>query len=160
MAPLKRTLLTVLGWVLVLGGVAALVLPGPGLLLLFVGLAVLSQEYEWAERRVEPVKHAAFKAASDGVQTWLRVTLSLVGVLWLFGVGLLWLVQPDAPGWWPLGEKWWLFGGWPTGVTLIGSAVIALRLLACPTTPSGRRPIRKARQPCRRCGGAASATRS
>ena len=51
-----RPLLTILGWVLVLVGVAALVLPGPGLLLLLAGLVVLSQEYEWAERRVEPVK--------------------------------------------------------------------------------------------------------
>jgi uncharacterized protein (TIGR02611 family) len=128
-APLKRTALTVLGWVLVLAGIAALVLPGPGLLLLFVGLLVLSQEYEWAERRVDPVKHAAFRAASDGVQTWPRVAVSCVGILGLFWCGALWLRQPPPPGWWPVDDRWWLVGGWPAGVTLLGSGVIALGLL-------------------------------
>ncbi|HET9501103.1 MAG TPA: PGPGW domain-containing protein [Marmoricola sp.] len=129
MARLKRTLLTVLGWVLVLAGVAALVLPGPGLLLLCVGLVVLSQEYEWAARRVEPVREAAFRTASDGVQTWPRILLSCLGVLGLFACGVLWLLQPAAPGWWPVDQRWWLLGGWPTGLTLVFSGLIALGLL-------------------------------
>jgi hypothetical protein len=128
-ARLKRTALVVLGWVLVLAGVAALVLPGPGLLLLFSGLAILSQEYEWARRRVEPVKDAAFKAASDGVQTWPRICLSCLGVLWLLGVGVLWMWQPPAPGWWPVADQWWLFGGSATGYTLGFSALVAFGLL-------------------------------
>ena len=33
------------------------------------------------------------------------------------------------PGFWPIDEKWWLFGGWPTGITLIISAFIALALI-------------------------------
>ena len=57
---LRKTGVTVLGWILVLLGLAALVLPGPGLLLLLAGLIVLSQEYDWAERRVEPLKEKAF----------------------------------------------------------------------------------------------------
>ena len=51
----KRVLLEVVGWLLVLAGIAALILPGPGLLLLAAGLFVLSQQYEWAERRVDPI---------------------------------------------------------------------------------------------------------
>lgn len=129
MARLKRTFLVVLGWVLVLAGVAALVLPGPGLLLLFVGLAVLSQEYDWAARRVEPVKHTAFRAASDGVQTWPRVAGSALGVAALFALGVLWLVQPGAPTWWPVDDRWWLLGGWPAGLTLVFSGAVALALL-------------------------------
>ena len=69
----RRIAATILGWFLVLAGIAALILPGPGLLLLAAGLAVLSQQYEWAERRLEPVKVAAFKTAADGVQTWPRI---------------------------------------------------------------------------------------
>ena len=48
----KRVALEVLGWVLLIGGIAAIRLPGPGLLLLFAGLAVLSQRYAWTERWV------------------------------------------------------------------------------------------------------------
>ena len=93
-AVLKRAVLEVLGWGLVAGGIAAIFLPGPGLLMLFGGLAILSQQYEWAERRVRPVERAAMKAASDGVQTWTRVALSLLGVCWLAAMGVLWYVEP------------------------------------------------------------------
>ena len=125
----KRVGLEILGWTLVVLGIAALVLPGPGLLGLFAGLYVLSQQYEWAERRVEPVKIAAFRAAAQGVQTWPRVITSVLAALAMVGVGIVWGIRPDAPGFWPVDEKWWLFGGWGTGVTMIVSAFVALALI-------------------------------
>ena len=126
---LKRVLLETAGWLLVLVGIAAIPLPGPGLLLLFAGLAVLSQQYTWAEKRVRPVERAAMKAASDSVQTWPRIILSLAGVAWLAGIGVLWILQPDSPEWWPVDDKWWLFGGSWTGITLAASSLIALGIL-------------------------------
>src|SRR3954469_1960940 len=84
----------VLGWLLVLLGVAALVLPGPGLLLLFAGLAILSQQFAWAERRVEPVKGAAFKSAAGSVRTWPRIAVTVIGGCLLIGLGVLWGVHP------------------------------------------------------------------
>jgi len=125
----KRILLEVVGWTLVLAGIAALVLPGPGLLMLFAGLVVLSQQYEWAERRLEPVERMAKRAAAEGVETWFRVALSTLGGLAILAFGALWIVDPDAPGWWPLRESWWLVGGPATGVTLVLSGFIALGLL-------------------------------
>jgi len=130
MRAVRRIFLEVLGWALVIGGIAALVLPGPGLLALFAGLVLLSQQYAWAERRVEPVKQRAVKAASDGVQTWPRILLSTLGVLWLIGAGIVWGIRPPAPGWWPIDERWWLMGGWAAGVTLIASGVIAGAMIA------------------------------
>src|SRR5690242_3700696 len=122
----RRLVLEIVGWVLLVAGVAAIFLPGPGLLLMVAGLAVLAEQYEWAERRLEPVKVMAYKAAADGVQTWPRIVASCTGALALAAVGVYWGIRPDAPDWWPLDDDWWLIGGWGTGATLILSALIAL----------------------------------
>lgn len=111
------------------GGIAALVLPGPGLLALFAGLAVLSQQYEWAERRLEPVKERALTAAAEGVETWPRIVASVAGALVLASLGVVWGVGLPVPSWWPLRDGWWLIGGWGTGATLILSGVVALALV-------------------------------
>lgn len=145
----KRLGLEIVGWLLLVLGIAALVLPGPGLLLLFAGLVVLSQQYTWAERRVEPIKHQALKAASDGVQTWPRITLSALGVLGICAFGVFWGINPPAPDWWPLADKWWLVGGWGAGATLIASGLFAAGLLifswrhfrSDPYEDEDRRPI-------------------
>jgi hypothetical protein len=76
---LKRVALESLGWLLVIGGLAAIVLPGPGLLAILAGLALLSQQYEWAQRRLEPVKQRALQTAADGVETWPRILASCLG---------------------------------------------------------------------------------
>jgi uncharacterized protein (TIGR02611 family) len=125
----KRIALEIVGWLLVVVGIAALILPGPGLLALAAGLAILSQQYEWAERRMRPVERQAKKTAAESVQSRFRISLSLLLVAWLVAMGVLWLVSPEAPGWWPLDDQWWLVGGWPTGVTLIASALIALVMI-------------------------------
>jgi len=125
----RRLALEVLGWGLVVVGIAALVLPGPGLLALFAGLAVLSQQYEWAERRMRPVERKAKKTAAESVQTWPRLTMSALLCVWLVGIGVLWILQPAAPGWWPLPESWWLLGGWPTGATLVFSGLLAAAMI-------------------------------
>lgn len=121
----KRIAVEGLGWILVLVGIAALVLPGPGLLALFAGVALLATQYEWAERRVEPVKKAALRTAADSVKTWPRILLSALGVCWLVAIGIYWGISPAAPSWWPIDDRWWLAGGRGTGATLIGSGVIA-----------------------------------
>ena len=125
----KRVVLETLGWILLLGGIAAIFLPGPGLLGIFAGLALLSQQYDWAERRVEPVRLRAMLGAAEGVETWARIVLSILGVLVLAGCGVLWILHPPAPSWWPLPESWWLPGGIWTGITQDASAVIALALI-------------------------------
>jgi len=126
----KRVVLEVTGWLLLLLGIAALVLPGPGLLGVFAGLALLSQQYDWAERRTEPVKLRALKAAAEGVETWPRIVLSILGVMVLAGCGVLWMLSPPSPAWWPLDDFWWLPGGLATGLTQVVSAVIAAALIA------------------------------
>ncbi|MDQ3221996.1 MAG: PGPGW domain-containing protein [Gemmatimonadota bacterium] len=118
-----------MGWVLVVAGIVALVIPGPGLLLLVAGLAVLSQQYEWAERRLKPVKIKAFQTAAESVKTWPRIIGSCVGALLLAAIGVVWGLAPTAPNWWPLDDRFWLPGGWGTGSSLILSALVALVMI-------------------------------
>ncbi len=118
-----------LGWTLVILGIAALVLPGPGLLMVVGGLAVLARQYDWAHRRLSPLKARAFHAAATGVKTRLRIALSCCVALVVMGFGVLWTLQVPVPEWWPLEDKWWLFGGSATGVSLILSSFIALTLI-------------------------------
>jgi hypothetical protein len=125
----KRWTLVILGWLLLLIGIAALPLPGPGAMIILLAMFVLATQYEWADRRLERVKAWALRGAADSVRSWPRVVLSLFGVLWLIGFGVLWWVHPPAPSWWPLADHWWLVGGWGTGVTLIFSGVVAFGLL-------------------------------
>ena len=117
------------GWLMVVAGLAAIVLPGPGLLLLFGGLAILSQQYAWAERRVEPVKRKALQTAAESVQSWPRIVMSVLFSLGLIAIGVLWGTRPPAPDWWPLEDRWWLAGGWGTGATLIFSGIVALAMV-------------------------------
>ena len=49
----SRVGFAIAGFVLVLGGVAMLVLPGPGLVVIALGLGLLALEFDWAERWLE-----------------------------------------------------------------------------------------------------------
>lgn len=125
----RRTVVEVVGWTLVVVGIAALVLPGPGLLMLAAGLAVLSRQYHWARRHLTPLKASAHHAAAFGVQTIPRIAASCLSAFIIMGLGVLWVVQPDTPSWWFLEDRWWLFGGVGAGISLIASSLIAQALI-------------------------------
>lgn len=57
----KRALFETTGWLVLLGGVAAIPLHRPGVLITFAGLLLLSRQYDWAERRVEMVRVRALR---------------------------------------------------------------------------------------------------
>ena len=80
-AAAKRIGLEIVGWTLLVVGIAALVLPGPGLLMMAGGIVLLSQQYEWAERRVEPIKREALRGAAKSVETWPRIIATATMVL-------------------------------------------------------------------------------
>lgn len=128
-AAARRLTLEIVGWTLLVAGVAALVLPGPGLVMMFAGMLVLSQQYDWAERRVEPLRLQAMRAAAYGVEKRSRIFGSAIGVLWMFAWGAVWIWAPAQPGWWPLPDSLWLPGGLATGITLVASGFLALGLL-------------------------------
>lgn len=58
----KRVGVTIVGFAVLVAGVALLVLPGPGWLLIFIGLGILSTEYVWAQRMLTAAKRRAEEA--------------------------------------------------------------------------------------------------
>jgi uncharacterized protein (TIGR02611 family) len=62
-----------IGFVVLLAGVAMLVLPGPGWLVVLAGLVILSNDFVWAERTVSIVRRR-IPSGSDGripARTWI-----------------------------------------------------------------------------------------
>ena len=58
----KRIAVTVVGGAVVAAGLAMLVLPGPGILVVAVGFAILGTEYAWAAAALERTKKTAERA--------------------------------------------------------------------------------------------------
>lgn len=71
----KRIAVSVVGAAFVLGGLAMLVLPGPGILVVAIGFAILGTEYAWAAAALERTKRTATsagRAARDGASRAAR----------------------------------------------------------------------------------------
>ncbi|HEV7650920.1 MAG TPA: PGPGW domain-containing protein [Actinophytocola sp.] len=115
---LKRVSIAIVGGLVVLIGVALLVLPGPGLLLVLAGLLILASEFPSLERYVDPVRDRAMKAAEDSVSSPLRIAGSVCAGLGLIAAGVVWGLVPWLP-----------FSGWSAGSSLILSGVILFALL-------------------------------
>lgn len=78
----KRIAVTVVGGALVALGLAMLVLPGPGILVVVAGFAVLGTEYAWAARaldRTKSVAESAGRVAKDAAGRAGRVATSTLG---------------------------------------------------------------------------------
>jgi tellurite resistance protein TerC len=57
----KTIITTVLGFTVIAVGAALLVLPGPGLVVIALGLLILSAEFVWARRLLDRMKDEAQK---------------------------------------------------------------------------------------------------
>ncbi|TDD79789.1 hypothetical protein E1293_22450 [Actinomadura darangshiensis] len=114
----RRALVLVAGGAVLLAGVALLVLPGPGLLLVLAGLLILAREFPGVDRYVEPVRERAIQAAEESVTSWWRLTGSILTGLALIGAGVAWGLVPELP-----------FSGWSAGASLILSGFILFGLL-------------------------------
>ena len=83
-----RTLYTIAGFTVLVAGFVMLVLPGPALIVIPIGLAMLSLEFVWAEglleRAVEYAENAKRKAQQTStkqrVLTGLAVALAIAGL--------------------------------------------------------------------------------
>ena len=114
----KRVILTVIGAALFLVGVALLVLPGPGLLLVLAGLLILASVFPALERYVEPVRRQAMRTADESVSSPWRIAGTIAFGLFMITAGVVWGVVDALP-----------LSGWSTGTSLILSGLIILGLL-------------------------------
>ena len=55
-AIIRKTWITLAGLTVILVGAALLILPGPGLIVIAAGLAILATEYAWAQKLLDPLK--------------------------------------------------------------------------------------------------------
>ncbi|CAL9668668.1 PGPGW domain-containing protein [Streptomyces sp. enrichment culture] len=114
----RRTALGVLGAVVLVVGVALLVLPGPGLLLVFAGVVLLARAVPALDRFVAPVRDRAMRAAEESVSSGWRIAGSVLVGVFLVTAGAVWGLVPRLP-----------YSGWATGASLILSGLVLFALL-------------------------------
>jgi tellurite resistance protein TerC len=59
----KRVIIFIVGMTVLLIGIAMIVLPGPALVVIPIGLAILATEYAWARRWLRILRESAEKGA-------------------------------------------------------------------------------------------------
>ncbi|MET9193520.1 PGPGW domain-containing protein [Streptomyces olivaceus] len=114
----RRTLLGVLGALVLVVGVALLVLPGPGLLLVLAGVVLLARAVPALDRFVAPVRVRAMRAAEESVSSDWRIAGSVLVGVFLVAAGVVWGLVPGLP-----------YSGWATGASLIVSGLVLFTLL-------------------------------
>jgi len=112
---LRRVVLTIVGVAILAVGAVMLVAPGPGFLVLALGLFVLGLEYEWARKRLDYVRQKVADLADAAVANPLSTAGSILGGVSLVVAGVVVGVRDDLPA-----SSWW------TGGSLIAGGVIAL----------------------------------
>jgi len=77
----KRMAVLLLGCAVLVAGAAMLVLPGPGVIIIVVGLAILATEFAWAERALDRTRSRATTAIvavqDNAAGRWLLVLSGL-----------------------------------------------------------------------------------
>lgn len=105
---LRRALVGIVGGVVLLAGIVMIPYPGPGWVVVFIGLAILAQEFTWARRALHRVR-----AIYDRWEVWVKQQS------WLVRVGLfistcvvvivtIWLINGYGliNTWLHLGQGW------------------------------------------------------
>ena len=109
---LYHVLIALLGGSIVVGGLFLVPLPGPGWLIVILGLAVLASEFAWAHRLLQFVKQTL-----TNWTRWLReqalwVRLSVTLATFAFVLSVVWAVLRigGVPGWVPDSVVDWIPG--------------------------------------------------
>lgn len=99
-----KIVVTVVGTLVLAAGLVMMVTPGPGLVGIVAGLAILATEWDWADRWVQAARRKLVEAkeAADALDPAVRrkrIVLTAVAVVLVAGVVLGYLLVADWPGW-------------------------------------------------------------
>jgi uncharacterized protein (TIGR02611 family) len=86
---LRRIAITVAGVIVLVIGVVLLVAPGPGVLVILLGMALFALEYEWARRRLIQFRARALSAAEKAAASRVATASTVVVSLGVIGLGTL-----------------------------------------------------------------------
>lgn len=90
---LKKIAVAVIGGLVLLLGVVTIPYPGPGWLIVFAGLGILSSEFEWAKSIL-----VTLRARYDAWQAWLKKQpLAVKAIFWILTCAIviitIWLLN-------------------------------------------------------------------
>lgn len=101
-ARLKRVLIGFIGWAVLLVGIIMIPYPGPGWVVVFIGLSILATEFEWA-RTTHRYAHGKYQSWQTWLNRqawwvkalfWLLTAMTVAVTLWLlntYGIFADWL---------------------------------------------------------------------
>ena len=92
----RRLIITLVGFSILGAGLAMLVLPGPGIVVILLGFAVLAREFTWAERALDRTAASAASATSKVTSTKLgKLTLAASALSMIIGGGVVMFLYSD-----------------------------------------------------------------
>lgn len=74
----KRIAVTIVGFAVLIAGVVMMVTPGPGVLVIVLGLAILASEWAWAERALDRAKAGGKVVLEQATASPIRIALSVL----------------------------------------------------------------------------------
>ena len=104
-------------------GIALLVLPGPGFLLIAGALALLATQFEWAKKPLDYAKDKAEVGIKEVASSKLRTAFAVLCALVLVGIGVADLAGLDVPWVNRISAVLLIL----SGLFLVGTMVYALR---------------------------------
>ncbi len=94
---MKRSVVAVVGGLLTLTGIALLVLPGPGFVLVAAGLAVLATQFAWAKRPLDYATNKAHQGMDEVARSRLRAIGTALFAAGLMAIGIADMTDLDIP---------------------------------------------------------------
>jgi uncharacterized protein (TIGR02611 family) len=107
--------ITVVGLIVLLIGVVLIVAPGPGFLVIALGLLILSAEYEWARRQFAVAKGRAQTLADRAAANKVSASFTILFGLGVIGLGGVLALKESLPG-----------SGLATGISMAFGGVVIL----------------------------------
>lgn len=104
----RRIIIGFVGWMILLVGIVLIPYPGPGWVVVFIGLSILAKEFQWA-RDVHEYAHTKYVAWQGWLRAqpryikaifWVLTAITVIITIWLLnGYGLI-------NSWLQLGLDW------------------------------------------------------